>query len=426
MRVHRILLLVGMAVAAGGCETATNVVNCTALAVFASDEVKPQPADVVDVPATAETEPVTNPCDAADDPAIWSDAGDPGDTKIAITNKTGKLAVHGLDGRTLSEIAIGRVNNVDIRSGVALGDRERVVAAATNRSTDTIDVFALDKRSGELTSLLAEPIRPDVEDELYGMCLYHRPADGTLYAFATDKSGGVTQWRLDADGGGRLTGREVRSWQTGVETEGCVVDDANGWLHVGAQNDGIWRYDADPDREVVRTVVDTTGVEVNSGGRLAGDVEGLALYAGPSGDPGDGYLIASSQGNSTFVVYDRAAPQLPVRWARDLGVHAVQAAVFGFPNDFEPLKASLSKSCGESERKSWLATANAFRETLSAPQNGSARPPKAGTDRNIAAGTEPHIPPRSCAPVPLAETARHCQQSSSRWDRSSSAESTRG
>ena len=308
MRVHRILLLVGMAVAAGGCETATNVVNCTALAVFASDEVKPQPADVVDVHATAETEPVTNPCDAADDPAIWSDASDPGDTKIAITNKTGKLAVHGLDGRTLSEIAIGRVNNVDIRSGDAFGDREHVVAAATNRSTDTIDVYALDKRSGELTSLLDEPIRPDVEDELYGMCLYHRPADGTLYAFATDKSGGVTQWRLDADAGGRLTGREVRSWQTGVETEGCVVDDANGWLHVGAQNDGIWRYDADPDREVVRTVVDTTGVEVNSGGRLAGDVEGLALYAGPSGDPGDGYLIASSQGNSTFVVYDRAAP----------------------------------------------------------------------------------------------------------------------
>ena len=285
MRVHRILLLVGMAVAAGGCETATNVVNCTALAVFASDEVKPQPADVVDVHATAETEPVTNPCDAADDPAIWSDAGDPGDTRIAITNKTGKLAVHGLDGRTLSEIAIGRVNNVDIRSG-----------------------DALDKRSGELTSLLDEPIRPDVEDELHRMCLYHRPADGTLYAFATDKSGGVTEWRLDADGGGRLTGRDVRSWQTGVETEGLVVDDANGWLHVGAQNDGIWRYDADPDREVVRTVVDTTGVEVNSGGRLAGDVEGLALYAGPSGDPGDGYLIASSQGNSTFVVYDRAAP----------------------------------------------------------------------------------------------------------------------
>ena len=27
MRVHRILLLVGMAVAAGGCETATNVVK---------------------------------------------------------------------------------------------------------------------------------------------------------------------------------------------------------------------------------------------------------------------------------------------------------------------------------------------------------------------------------------------------------------
>ena len=57
MRTWQTLLLVGMATAAGGCETATNVVNCAALAVFASDEVKPQPADVVDVHASAETEP---------------------------------------------------------------------------------------------------------------------------------------------------------------------------------------------------------------------------------------------------------------------------------------------------------------------------------------------------------------------------------
>ena len=308
MRAQQVVFLMVMATAAGSCETAKNVVNCTALAIYPSEGGKAQPADVVDVHAVAETEPVTNPCDAADDPAIWSDAGDPANTKIAITNKTGKLAVQGIDGRTLSEIGIGRVNNVDLRSGIALGDRERVVVAATNRSTDTVDVFALDERTGELAGVLAEPIRPDLEAELYGICLYHRAATDVLYAFVTDKDGGVAQWQLDADDAGRLTGREVRAWQTGVETEGCVVDDANAWLYVGAQNDGIWRYDADPDGGVARTVVDTTGVEVHSGGRLAGDVEGLALYAGRSGDPGDGYLIASSQGNSTYVVYDRAAP----------------------------------------------------------------------------------------------------------------------
>ena len=69
-----------------------------------------------------------------------------------------------------------------------------------------------------------------------------------------------------------------------METDGRVVDDANGWLHLGAQNDAIWRYDARPDGGTEPTIVDTTGVEAQSGGRLAGDVEGLTLYAGRSGD----------------------------------------------------------------------------------------------------------------------------------------------
>ena len=290
------------------CELATDAVNCTALALFAEDGVKPQPADTVDVYAKAETEPVTNRCDAADDPAIWSDPDLPENSRIVVSNKTGKLAVHGLDGRTLSEIRIGRINNVDIRAGVTIGGRDRVVVAATNRSTATVDVFELDVRSGTLTSALAAPIRPDFEAEIYGLCLYRRAGAGTLYAFVNDKAGVVAQWRLDDDGRGRLTGSPVRTWATGVETEGCVVDDANAWLHLGAQNDGIWRYDARPEGGTEPTIVDTTGVEADSGGRLAGDVEGLTLYMGRSGDPGDGYLIASSQGNHTYVVYDRAEP----------------------------------------------------------------------------------------------------------------------
>ena len=91
MRAQQIVFLIVMATAAGSCETAKNVVNCTALAIYPSEGGKAQPTDVVDVHAVAETEPVTNPCDAADDPAIWSDAGDPANTKIAITNKTGSL-----------------------------------------------------------------------------------------------------------------------------------------------------------------------------------------------------------------------------------------------------------------------------------------------------------------------------------------------
>jgi 3-phytase len=41
---------------------------------------------------------------------------------------------------------------------------------------------------------------------------------------------------------------------------------------------------------------------------LSADVEGLAIYAPPGASSDQGYLIASSQGNFTYVVYDRAAP----------------------------------------------------------------------------------------------------------------------
>ena len=46
----------------------------------------------------------------------------------------------------------------------------------------------------------------------------------------------------------------------------------------------------------------------SGGGRLAADVEGLALYIPPEADSGTGYLVASSQGNWTYVVFDRASP----------------------------------------------------------------------------------------------------------------------
>ena len=121
MRTILALLTTTLAMPAiAGCELSTNVVNCTALALFPEDSVKPQPPDTVDVHAKAETEPVTNPCDAADDPAIWSHPDIPENSRIVVSNKTGKLAVHGLDGRTLSEIRVGRINNVDIRGGVTM------------------------------------------------------------------------------------------------------------------------------------------------------------------------------------------------------------------------------------------------------------------------------------------------------------------
>ena len=90
----------------------------------------------------------------------------------------------------------------------------------------------------------------------------------------------------------------MRSFSVGSITEGCVADDETGSLYIAEENVAIWRYGAEPGAGTARTQVDTAG----GNGHLTADIEGLTLYYG---DGGAGYLLASSQGSSTFAIYRR-------------------------------------------------------------------------------------------------------------------------
>lgn len=89
---------------------------------------------------------------------------------------------------------------------------------------------------------------------------------------------------------------------SGGQVEGCVGDDAAGYIFIGEEPSGIWRYDAEPTGS-------NTGVQfakVGDSSGLAADVEGVTLVPAKSG-PG-GYIMVSSQGISAYKVYDRAPP----------------------------------------------------------------------------------------------------------------------
>lgn len=130
--------------------------------------------------------------------------------------------------------------------------------------------------------------------------MYRSPVDGRFYIFGDTLAGQAEQWEL-VDEGGRIGVKTVRGpWNIGSEAEGCVFDDANQALYVAEENVGIWRYGAEPSSPTTeRKLVD--GVESK---RLAPDIEGLALVT--VGE--DGYLLASSQGDDSFVVYSRHEP----------------------------------------------------------------------------------------------------------------------
>src|SRR2546426_11682526 len=133
--------------------------------------------------------------------------------------------------------------------------------------------------------------------EPYGSCAYRSAKSGKFYLIVTNKKGQVEQYLLEDAGNGKIKASEVRAFSLGSQTEGCVADDELGYLYIAVERVGIWKVGAEPDAGDQRTLV----AKVGEHGLTAG-VEGLTIYYASGGK---GYLIASSQGNSTFKMYTR-------------------------------------------------------------------------------------------------------------------------
>jgi 3-phytase len=276
----------------------------------------PVEADIPAVTAQLETAPVPAGTDAADDPAIWIHPADTALSTIIGTDKTTGLVVYNLDGSILQEINIGRVNNVDLRYNYLRDGQSVAIVGATNRTNNSLTLFTIDPET-RLLMPYGDPI-PSAVEEVYGICLYTSPVSGAIYAFVNSADTGQVEQYALTDDDGTPRAEIVRAFVVGSQTEGCVADDETGILYLGEEGVGIWRYGAEPDAGDARTQLDTTA----PGGNLTADVEGLALYYGPEGS---GYLIASSQGNSTFVVYDRAGENAYISTFRVLESPAADA-----------------------------------------------------------------------------------------------------
>jgi 3-phytase len=236
--------------------------------------------------------------DVADDSAIWVNPSDPARSAVIADNKdpaTGGIAVFDLAGKLLQFRQDGQIGNVDLRQGVALGGRRVVLVGANNRSNNTIGFWVLDPAARQLTPVAARDI--STLSPNYGFCMYQSPHSGKVYAFVSQAGGGQLEQYELFDNGGRVDARRVRSFDIGSQSEGCVADDELGYLYVGEEEVGIWKYGAEPTAGAARTQVDRVG-----GGHLVANVEGLTLTYGANGT---GYLLASSQGDSTIAVYER-------------------------------------------------------------------------------------------------------------------------
>lgn len=255
----------------------------------------PRPGSIRQITAVVETEPVPSSGDAADDPAIWVHPTDPSQSTVIATDKRRGLAVYDLSGRQLQFLAGGRPNNVDLRDGFVLRGTPVSLVVASDKASDSLRFLGVDLRTRMLVDVTARPIEVGSAS---GLCMYRSLDSGRFYAFSLGENSRAEQWELVDNGSGKVDGRRVRGpWDVGGESEGCVADDELGHLYIGEEERAIWKYGAEPsDSTRQRTRVDATN------GRLVADVEGLAIVYGPGRT---GVLLASSQGDNSFLLYRR-------------------------------------------------------------------------------------------------------------------------
>jgi 3-phytase len=249
------------------------------------------------IAADFETTPVANADDAADDPAIWINKTDPGKSLMICSNKKSGIIVYDLSGKIVGSYDIGRINNVDVRQGIWLNDSIQAdVAAGSNRTDNTISVMQIHP-DGSLTDITANKIQSGFA-EVYGFCLYHDRTNRNVYAIVNDKEGMVEQWLLYSNDSLKLEAKLARTFKAGgSQLEGCVADDELGFLYIGEEDKGIWKFSADPAAEPTAKLVDDL-----KNPSLKDDIEGLTIYYQAQGT---GYLLVSSQGNNSYAVYTR-------------------------------------------------------------------------------------------------------------------------
>ncbi|WP_206797354.1 phytase [Amycolatopsis sp. MtRt-6] len=321
------------------------------LTAFPASAATRDPAPVLQTQAFVD-DPGATPANAdADDPAIWVHPHDPERSVVLGTLKEGGLAAFDLGARTLQLVPAGpggRFNNVDV-----VGD----LAVVSDRGRDRVRVYRIDPAGSaagshvlrDVTDPAAAPVFSASESEVdeqrtaYGLAAGRDPRTGVRWVAVTrrhetrvallrlvDRPGGTVGTApigtVDLPSAFRLP--DGSSWSPceepgeGPQLEGSVID---GRVLYTAQEDvGIWRIPLTStgfgrpelidrvrsfgvpqrwDAATEECVPD--GPDPGFGGRwLTADAEGLAVA--------NGTLLASSQGDSRFVVYGRHVRDLRI------------------------------------------------------------------------------------------------------------------
>ena len=241
----------------------------------------------------------------ADECGIWINSIDTSRSAVIGNDKKSKggLYVWDIDGKEIFNVSLNKPVGVDVRYGMMLKNELVDIVVCGLRSTNQIKVFRIDPKTRNLIDITTKNgISSGFSKRTYGISLYKRQYDGKIFVFVSSKkTDDIHQLELTEDSEGKVKGSLIRYFGKKDQksfVEGMCVDDELGFFYCSDERSAILKYEADPDKKNNMLLLKFA---TNDG--IKGDREGLALYKKQNNE---GYLVLSSQGNSSFKIYQRS------------------------------------------------------------------------------------------------------------------------
>lgn len=245
----------------------------------------------------------------SDDPAIWINHENPGQSLILGTDKEAGGGIYAFDvnGKIVKDKTITpveRPNNIDMKYGFQIGDSSIDIAVFTERLKEKIRVVELPSMKyidGGGISVFEGQENEDFRAPM-GIALYQDPATKVLSAIVSRKDGPTDStylWQYQLSWSDSIvTGQKVREfgqYSGSGEIEAIAVDDELGYVFYSDEAKGIRKYHAHPDSS-------TTELALFGQDNFKEDREGIAIL---KTDDKNGFLLISDQQSFTFEIYTR-------------------------------------------------------------------------------------------------------------------------
>jgi myo-inositol-hexaphosphate 3-phosphohydrolase len=229
------------------------------------------------------------------DALVWVNPSDPIQSLLLKASEKG-LLLYRLTGTPLRQATTDAINALALRPNFRRDGQLTTLVFASRQQTKQVDLYQLDATTLTLQPLSTATVQ--VAQPPSTICTYQSPLTGKTYLFVALNSSAIEQWEIAVNAQQQVVAQAVQRFSTPGVMTSCVADDEFAHVYFAAEEQGIWKYSAEPQHATEPQQILAAGANNALG---TGVAKVRVAYAAH----GAGYLVAANRAESSFALYQR-------------------------------------------------------------------------------------------------------------------------